>query len=857
MLGRDGHVKVMDFGLAKQVEVAEVDSEAETIEGVSRRGHIVGTPGYMSPEQLRGESVDGRSDLFAFGIVLQEILTGTHPFRRESGAETMAAILKESPNGREALPAVLQPLVDQLLSKKADDRPSHEHTRSELQRLVERPELLEASATPERIFVGRASELRELRNLAERLRSGKGSLALVGGEPGVGKTRLCEEILAFARTEGFLTLEGHCYEMEGAQPYLPWIEGLEQASRTIPREEFREALGDSASEIAKLMPGLRQIFDDIGPPIELPPEQQRRYLFNNFQEFVTRSSRERPVVWLLDDLHWADESSLHLLQHLAQNLNSLPVLILGTYRDVELDVGKPFEKVLAQLVRQRLARRLTLRRLPRASVAELLSALGGGPPPESLVDTFYRETEGNPFFVEEVFEHLSEEGKLFAPEGNWKSGLSESEIEVPAGVRLVIGRRLERLSEATPEVLTAAAVMGKNFHVHILESVEGLRSADVLDAIEEAEKAKLVAPGSQARELTYAFTHALIRQTLLSGLSLPRRQRLHVRIATALEAAGSKQVADLAHHLLQAGAAADPGKTAHYLHLAAKRALEASAAQEACAYLDEALSLELDDDALRAQILIERGDANRRLGLLEEAVQDWEAALPLFERLGDRQAVASICYELSDHLWNTLGWVGESLRAAQRGLQSVGTDPSAERCRLLAVQGGTLSSSRQYQSAESSLAEAEDIARTLGDGHLEAGTLIQSAVRYWIYLRLAPGIVAGERAVELMRSAGDLWGLANALAWTQAHLLYSGRREDAESLHDELESLSSRLGHVFALWVSYIDQLHYKILDGDLPGLESRGQKILDWARTVGIPWGIRQTLGLLSLGELWGGNCQ
>jgi len=223
MLGRDGHVKVMDFGLAKQVEFATADSEAETIEGVSRRGHIVGAPGYMSPEQLRGEKVDGRSDLFAFGIVLQEILTGTHPFRRNSGAETMAAILKDSPHGSEALPAVIQPLVEQLLSKNADGRPSHEHTRSELRRLVARPKLLEAGATPERIFVGRESEVVELRQLVEGLRAGKGSLALVGGEPGVGKTRLCEEILAFASKEGFLALQGHCYEIEGAQPYLPWI----------------------------------------------------------------------------------------------------------------------------------------------------------------------------------------------------------------------------------------------------------------------------------------------------------------------------------------------------------------------------------------------------------------------------------------------------------------------------------------------------------------------------------------------------------------------------------------------------------------------------------------------------------
>ena len=193
MLGRDGHIKVMDFGLARGISTDVTDSEAQTLSG-----GIAGTPGYMSPEQLRGDAMDGRSDLFAFGVVLQELLTGTHPFRKDSVAATTAAILKESPTGCDALPAVLRPLVKQLLSKTPDDRPSHDQVRSELQRLVERPELLEARGASDRVFVGRESDLAELENLAQRLRSGKGSLALVGGEPGVGKTRLCEEILAFA-----------------------------------------------------------------------------------------------------------------------------------------------------------------------------------------------------------------------------------------------------------------------------------------------------------------------------------------------------------------------------------------------------------------------------------------------------------------------------------------------------------------------------------------------------------------------------------------------------------------------------------------------------------------------------------
>ena len=792
MLGRDGHVKIMDFGLAKQVAAASADSEAETIEGMSRRGSIAGTPSYMSPEQLRGEDVDARSDLFAFGIVLQEILTGTHPFRKDSGAETMAAILKESPTGREALPAVIQPLVDQLLSKKADDRPSHEHARAELQRLVERPELLETSATPERIFVGRENELRELRNLAERLRSGKGSLALIGGEPGVGKTRLSEEILSFARNEGFLALEGHCYEMEGAQPYLPWIESLELAARLVPSARLRDALGEAAPEVAKLMPELRRIYDDIPKPIDLPPEQQQRYLFNSVGDFLKRLSRETPVVWLLDDLHWADESTLLLLQHLLQKLNDLPILLIGTYRDVELDVGKPFEKVLAQVVRQRLGHRMTLRRLSEASTGEFLEALGGSAPPAALVHVIYKETEGNPFFVEEVFEHLSEERKLFDDEGEWIQEMSVSELEVPEGVRLVIGRRLERLSEETPKVLGAAAVMGRMFDLRVLESVEGLDPDVVLDAIEEAEAAKLVAPTTSGG---YAFTHELIRHTLMAQLSLPRRQRMHLRVADAYEkvlgAKAEEKAADLVHHLVQAGAAVDPSRTLRYLELTGDKALASAAAEESLYFFDTAISLDVEDKKQRADLLYKRGLAYWNLGRTEAAVADWLQALPLYEDLEDRDGITSVC-GVACYPLGSLNRNDEGIGLAEKGLHATGDRRTPEACRLLA-QAGLVKGQENYRVGLELMERAEALAENLRDTPLRAEVLSIKSLLHQTYFDVHAQAECGERATRLLDSTAELWWRADALNWTLLGLLMLGRLKEAAPIAHELESVAGRV----------------------------------------------------------------
>jgi predicted ATPase len=189
-------------------------------------------------------------------------------------------------------------------------------------------------------------------------------------------------------------------------------------------------LGDGASEIARLLPELRRRYSDIPEPMELPPELQRRSLINSLLDFLGRAARAKPIVVLLDDLHWAQESSLLLLEHLVPDLPGLPVLLLATYRDVELEVGKPFEKTLARLVRQKLARRLAVKRLSQAEAARLVAALAGADPPPALAAAIYGETEGNPFFVTEVFQHLSEEGRLFDAEGRLRFS---SSADSPSG----------------------------------------------------------------------------------------------------------------------------------------------------------------------------------------------------------------------------------------------------------------------------------------------------------------------------------------------------------------------------------------------------------------------------------------
>ncbi|HEX2294558.1 MAG TPA: AAA family ATPase, partial [Actinomycetota bacterium] len=444
-------------------------------------------------------------------------------------------------------------------------------------------------------FVGRARERAELRTWLDRLETGRGGLVAIGGEPGVGKTRLAEEAIRDAGARGYRTLVGRCYEMESPPPYGPFVEVLEGALKDVDAETFRMALGPSAGEVAKVLPQLRHLYDDIPPPLELPPEQERRYLFNSIRDFIERASSVTPLVVLFDDVHWTDEASLQLMEHMAPALADMPVLVIVTYRDVELDAYRPLAKTLEDLLRRRLVARMSLARFDEDAVAAMLTKLAGEPPPPTLAASIFKETEGNAFFVEEVFRHLDEEGHLRDEAGRWRADLEVADLEVPEGVRLVIGRRLQRLGPATTKLLTAAAVIGRVCDFRLLEAVAGGDGDELLDCLDEAERSHVVMSRADGRDAKVVFVHELIRQTLLGAVALPRRQRLHLRVAEAMEKVYGDDLAPhaagIAHHLYSAGAAADPVKTQEYLVMAGDRAMEGAAFGEALKYFEEACEL--------------------------------------------------------------------------------------------------------------------------------------------------------------------------------------------------------------------------------------------------------------------------
>jgi predicted ATPase/class 3 adenylate cyclase len=594
-----------------------------------------------------------------------------------------------------------------------------------------------AARTP---FVGRAQERTRLLQAVERARSGSGTLILIGGEAGVGKSRLVEEVAAEARRLGLMVLTGHCVDQQGAPPYLPTIEHLEEAARQGSPETFRQALGENAPEIAKLLPELRVRYPNIPEPVTLPPEQERRYLLHGIAEFIERNARATPLMLVYEDLHWADESTLLLIRHLAQRVAQIPVLAVGTYRDTDLKPGRPLAAVLPELLRQRLAEEILLGRLTQEGVASLLEGRAGSKPPPQLVAVIYAETEGNPFFVEEVFLHLHEAGKLLDAAGQWRSGVQIADTDVPRSVGLVIGQRLERVSEDCRRILTIAALAGKAFRFDLLAGFQGIDEDDLLDALEAAAAATLIEDVSTGREARYAFVHEQIRQTLLSLLSTARRQRLHLRMADALEALYGRDAEghapDIAFHLYQAGAAVPGERTGRWLVRAAERALDALAFEDALRDLDAARTVLPESDAEGAvRVLRLRARALRGLVRLDEALAAFAEALQIAPSGAERDAVLQARARLKLDLFRA-GEAIDDLDSLLARARQAGDRQREVELLLMRSRGHYILSLDQPGYAEktrTSYAEAYTLAKEIGDKRAMCQALIPTSwfTDYW------------------------------------------------------------------------------------------------------------------------------
>jgi tetratricopeptide (TPR) repeat protein len=712
-------------------------------------------------------------------------------------------------------------------------------TETSPQDIAGRPQLSLSQRTE---FVGREAERAQISAAALRVLNGNGGVVLIAGGAGVGKTRLSIEGAKEASERGAIVLAGSCSQTEEPHPYLPFVEMVEMAlGHARSKENFRRALGENAAELAQMVPRLRQLFPDIPPSLELPPQQARRYLFDSLLDFVARFARSSPVFMLIEDLHWADESTLALFIHFARRIREVPVVIVATYRDVESEMSPSFLKVLEELVRGGI-RPTGLVGLSREQVAEMLQALSGSKPPEQFAETIHHYTGGNPFFVEELFKHLVEEGKVFDDSGRFHHDFKIDDLDVPQNVRLVVRRRLDRLPEDVRPVLIRAAVIGRRFSFKLLESFEFFNEDILLKAIDEGLRAGLIVSSSRRPEAPFSFCHELVRQSLLTEISAPRRQRLHALVARAIERTHNTNVedhaAEIADHLTQAGDTADVTRLVYYLAIAGKRALEAAAYEDALRHLTEAIARhDSSDRAKHAELLANLATTERSLGKWEDALGHWRQSLDLYTALGDRSAAGSVYIAIVE----ALSWAGRYFEAAEfafRGLAHLENSVTSDRARLLGAVGAMNSAAGAYEPARDALVEAVQMAEQLGDAKSLGVVLEYRSFHNFVFWRPSQAIADGLRSAEILRAGGALWSLAQLLGFLATAAYESGRLAEATRIMEELEPLAKKLGHHAAqmlgnrirAWAEFAREC-------DLVKLEAWFKRDLEITETAKLPW--------------------
>ena len=443
---------------------------------------------------------------------------------------------------------------------------------------------------------------------------------LVAGEPGVGKTRLAAELARAVELEGGLVLLGRCDDGLGV-PFQPFVEALAHVVAHAPADQLATLLGPGAGELFRLVPELEQRVSGLRPT-KSDPETERYLLFEAIAGWLEAQSTIAPTLLVLDDLHWAAEPTLHMLRHVLQSERNMNLLVIGTYRDTEIDRTHPLGALLAHLRRAEGVDRIALRGLDRDGVVDLVERASGNDLNEQareLAVALHDETGGNPFFAIEVLVSLVERGAIYQnAEGEWRSEMSLDEVGIPEGVKEVVGQRLSALPATCDAVLHAAAVVGQDFELDVVAAVVGDTDEHVIDALEAARVAGLLDELGGA-PVRYRFSHALVQQTLLDEIPTARRLRYNRALAETIERLRADRLdryrAALARHWYEAGT--EPARALMASIAAAERALLQFADREALQWLAQAADLFDDADALpttRVDVMTMTGDALRRIG---------------------------------------------------------------------------------------------------------------------------------------------------------------------------------------------------------------------------------------------------
>lgn len=765
-------------------------------------------------EELRLATLEERLDAdLALGrhsdlIGELETLVLAHPLRERFRAQVMLALYRcgRQAEALEAYRAARQSLVEELgIEPGRELRELHEA-------ILRQDPGLELVAVPEPAigasrghFVGRERELAELVAGLDDAFAGYGRLFLLAGEPGIGKSRLAEELIADARGRGAHVLVGRCWEEGGAPAYWPWVQSL----RGYPHESDGAALGLQAGaggmdlaqivpELCRLFPELCRLFPDLPDPPAPDSEGARFRLFDATAQFLRSASKQRPIVLVLDDLHAADAPSLLLLQFIARELSSTRVLLLGAYRDVDPLPGQPLNEMLAEVVREPATRRLSLGGLSEREVVEYVELTAAAIGSSALARALHQETHGNPLFVGEIVRLISVEGVScgFTASGH---------LVIPQSVRDVIARRLAHLSAECSRLLALASVIGREFTLAGLARLGHVSEDVLLDVLDEAMAARVVSdvPGAPAH---LRFAHVLIRDTLYEGLTPARRVRLHRLVVETLEALYGEQpgphLAELAQHSIAGG---DYERGLRYAQRAGDRALALLAYEESARLYDRALDAlergDLRDERARCELHLSLGEAEARAGNSAAAKRAFVEAAAIARRLGLPRELARAAVGYGGRsVWARAGDDDRLVPLLEEGLAALAEDDVELRARLLARLAGALRDEHSRERRDRLSAEAVELARRSRSVAALAYALDGRAAAIVAPDTVAEGLALGSELRELAEASGDPERVVSAHLWRVIAQLQVGDVRGAELDLATASRISEELRQPAPLW---------------------------------------------------------
>jgi tetratricopeptide (TPR) repeat protein len=670
MVRDDGYAKVVDFGLARSLPSGGVLSETKAA-GITDPGTWMGTVRYMSPEQARAEPASSASDIFSLGIVLYELATGRHPFPADSRVGILHGIISQAPLRPSLLnpqiPALLEALILHMLEKDARLRPSAAEVDAVLTELSGRDaSVLSAPALGlvQRHTVGRQPELAELRAGFQSAASGKGLLLCVAGEPGIGKTTLVEEFLQelAAGNRTYRLASGRCSErLAGAEAYLPFLEALDSL--------LHGGGGEAVAQVMKVvaptwyvqvtpLTGDDSSFARVREEAKVASQER---LKRELAAFLHEVARLEPLVLFLDDVHWADASTVDLLAYVGSKCAAMRLLLVLSYRPSDLLLRQhPFLSVKMELQGRGVCREILLGFLSRPDLERYLALEfpeHGFPAPFAAL--IHARTEGNPLFMVDLLRYLRERGVIAQEQGRWTLTQSVAEVqqELPESVRTMIQRKIDQLSEADRRLLVAASVQGYEFDAAVVAKALALEAVEVEERLEGLERVHAFVRRLAEREfpdntltLRYRFVHVLYQNALYALLTPARKGSLSTAVAEALLGHYGEQSTAVASELaLLFEAGRDFARAADYFVVAAQNAARVYGTQEAMALLGRALA---NADKLRGPagqsrilaVVLQRVPLHMTLARFDDAIADCERAEKVAEETGNREAqINAIC----------------------------------------------------------------------------------------------------------------------------------------------------------------------------------------------------------------------